>query len=92
MDINILTESETKLIDHKRIEYISHDIAELACLSSAIVSLTQAMIVFHMSKDGQEVDPDFSDTSIFTILELFIKPINRFLGEGAPCLKPQGKA
>ena len=84
MNLFILTETQEKQIDHKRIEYTKRDVVELSVLSSAITSLTQAMIVFHMNKDGQEVDPDYSDVSIFSILEMLIKPINRFLGKGAP--------
>ena len=87
MNLYILTEAEEKQIDRKKLEYTSKDVVQLACLSSAITSLIQAMIVFHMNKDGQEVDSGYCDDSIFSILELLIKPIDRFLGEGAPMCK-----
>jgi len=69
------------------LEYSKQDITDLSILSSAITSLTQAMIVFHTYKDSTEVNPEYNELNIYTILELLMKPINNFLLEGAPIEK-----
>jgi len=70
-----------------KLQYSKQDITDLSILSSAITSLTQAMIVFHKYKDSTEVDPEYNEMNIYTILDLLIKPINDFFLEGAPTEK-----
>ena len=83
MNIGILTKSQEEALDKGIHEYTKHDINELCILSSAISSLVQVTSVFLMYEDGRENDQGHT-RSIFNILELLIKPIDRFLSEGAP--------
>jgi hypothetical protein len=82
MNLHILTTAEEKKILKKRHEYTSKDIAELATLSSSIDAIVYATIMFLLYQNGRE-DEQGRMIPIFNALELLIKPIDRFLNEGA---------
>jgi hypothetical protein len=83
MNIAILTEDQEKILNDKRHEYTEQDILDLSILSSSISSLIHVMSVFYMYEDGRESDQGH-ELPILGILEMLIKPIDRFLNAGAP--------
>ena len=90
MDIGIFTESQEEILDSGRHEYTRDDINELSILSSAISSLVQVTSIYLIYAGEREEAQDHVQ-SIFNIMELLIKPINRFLSEGAPIAPKETK-
>ena len=89
MKMTILTESQEEILDTKLYKRTKQDINELAILSMAISSLVQVMTVFQLYCDEREEDQGHV-IPILNILELLIKPIDRFLQAGAP-KAPEGE-
>ena len=90
MGLHFLTEAQEETIIDDFYEYTRRDIVELGALASSIDALVQAAIWFYMDRDEREEHQD-REVPLLNIIELLIKPIDRFLNEGATLKQEEGE-